>query len=763
MITRITIIALIAVHAVVASAATRERSKEEYWWLCPVDRSMPVRPEFSSLDTAKGATEVRSDTARVVDNDVTEFFGHAELVKDRAAVRAEEISFDQITEIGRAEGDAYLWQDSFLWRGERALFNLADEQTRLSDGNYWLTDRQGRGQAGLIRNDGLSNITRLKDVDYTTCPRTAETWKFSASKLKLDHDADRGYATHTLIRVKGVPVFYLPYMSFPLSDKRKSGFLAPTAGSSSESGFDFRIPYYLNIAPNQDATITPRVISDRGEMMTGEYRYKGAEFYSEVDFSFLPGDDLENGDDRSSFTLIHQQRYADRRGSIDGLIQNVSDARYLEDFGGSLSMTSLRFLDRRLATTYNGDGWSVFGLLQSYQTVDDSFSAGASGPYKRLPQVIAQTNFMERHLRPHFHALSEVTYFDRENSVTGTRVAVDPTVSLPFIMPWAYVKPSLGLRYTGYMLENAGEYADSENRAVPMFSLDSQLSLERRIDFMGTGLLQTFEPRVYYLLVPKVGQDDTPVFDSGYFDFSFINLFRENRFSGHDRIGDANQLTVAITSRNFSLDSGRELFRTSIGQVYYFRDREITLPPFSPEDLLARGIDDPFLILPGTVVQESGTSEIVGEVITNLTRDLSARVTLQWDPDQSQTNKSAFAMRYASEEGTVVNLGYRQRRALTDVEQTDISFRLPMTESLSLIARWAYSLQTQQALEVVGGIEYESCCWGIRLLSRRYIRNVEGEFDNAIFMQAELKGLAGVGRAASSFLERSIPGYEPFF
>jgi len=762
MITRITIIALIAMHAMAASAAVRERSKEEYWWLCPVDRSMPVRPEFSSTDTADGATEVRSDTARVVDHDVTEFFGHAELIKDSAAIRAEEISFDQITETGRAEGDAYLWQDSFLWRGERALFNLADEQTRLSEGSYWLTDRQGHGKAGLIRNDGLSNITRLENVDYTTCPRSAETWKFSASKLKLDHDADRGYATNTLIRVKGMPVFYLPYISFPLSDKRKSGFLSPTAGSSSESGFDFRLPYYLNIAPNQDATITPRMITDRGLMMGGEYRYLGKTFRSDLDFTYLPGDDLEGGEDRSSVSFSHQQTYAQNRGYLNALVQNVSDARYLEDFGGSLSATSQRYLDRRLETTYSNQYLRAYGLLQSYQNIDDSIP-GEFGPYKRLPQIIAQTVLPRQHLTPHFSALTEVTYFDRDNSVTGTRVAIKPQVSLPFIKPWAYINPSLGVHYSEYLLEDPRQFDGVDSRAVPMMSIDSQIFLERRFNFLGSGIMQTLEPRAYYLLVPKVGQDDYPVFNSGLFDFSFINLFRDNRFSGHDRIGDANQLTLALISRNFSLASGRELFRTSLGQVYYFRDRDVTLRQTAPAGSASPFIEDPYLRRYSPGFRETSSSEMIGEVITNLTRDLSARVTLQWDPDQSQTSKSAFAMRYASEEGTVVNVGYRRRLALTDVEQTDISFRLPMTESLSLIARWAYSLQSNQALEVVGGLEYESCCWGIRLLSRRYIRNVEGEFDNAIFVQAELKGLAGVGRAASSFLRRSIPGYEPFF
>ena len=759
---KIITIALLMLSVTSAIAAPRERTKEEYWWLCPVDRSLPARPQFSTDALALGSIEVRADKARVIDGETTEFT-EAELIDDNTALTSINLSYDQITESGVAEGDVHLWTSSMLWRGERSLFNLGDRQTRLTEGRYWLTDRNGRGHAHVIRHDGYADVSRLERVDYTTCPKNNESWRFSASKIKLDHNTDRGYATNTLIRVKGVPVFYLPYLSFPLSDKRKSGVLAPIAGSTSQAGFDLQVPVYLNLAPQQDATLTPRVIADRGEMLGGEYRYMGRNFRSEIDFTYMPSDDLEGGIERSSVSVTHQQTYAEGRGFANALIQNVSDARYLEDFGGSLSATSQRFLDRRIETTYTGNRFSVYGLMQGYQSVDDSFNSEASGPYKRLPQVVAQTLFSEQHLTPHFHALSSVTYFDRQGSVSGTRVTMEPTLALPFIKPWAYVRPAIGVRYMGYGLTDTQTFEDRLDTAVPVASLDGQLFFERRLSFLNRGILQTLEPRALYVLAPNVNQDDLPVFDTGYFDFSFLNMFRQNRFSGGDRYGDANQLALALTSRTFSLDSGLELLKVSLGQIFYFRDREVTLPPLSDDFINNIGLADAQFLYPGYFENNSSTSEMLGEVATHFTEDLSARVTLQWDPDASRTSKSAVSMRYAPEDGTVVNLAYRQRQALTDVEQTDISFRLPLTENLSMVGRWAYSLQSQQALEVVGGIEYESCCWGIRLLSRRYIRNVEGEFDNAIFMQAELKGLAGVGRTASSFLRRSIPGYEPFF
>lgn len=744
-----TFFVLSALVAQFSSAAPIKRSTDEYWWLCPVDRSIPIRPEFSSDTLAAGSTEVRADSARVVDHGTTYFAGDVELVRSEHAIRANEITYDQDIETGSAEGDAHLWGDTFLWRGERALFNFADSRTRLDDGDYWLIGRQGRGTAKSLRNDGKSNVTRLIDVDYSTCPRQSETWKFSASKIKLDHDKERGYATNAVLKIHGVPVFYIPYIDFPLSDKRKSGFLPPSIGTSNESGINVQIPYYVNIAPNQDATIAPRIITERGEMFAGEYRYLGPSFKSEINFEYLPSDNLDNGQDRSAVTVKHQQRYANQRGSINAFFQNVSDAQYLEDFGHSLSVTSQRYLDRRIETTYAGESFRLYGLLQSHQTIDDSIP-GAFGPYRRLPRLLIQTVSPQSHLRPNLQTIADITYFDRDDSVTGGRIDIEPTFSIPYIKPWAYVRPAVGVKYTEYLLSKSLQFDDHENRAVPVLSVDSQLFAERRFELFNTRIMQTLEPRAFYLLIPKVGQDDFPIFDSGLFDFSFINLFRTNRFAGRDRIGDTNQMTLAVTSRYFSLDSGQELFRTSLGQIYYFRDREITLPGFARED--------------------GSTSELLGELATNLGDAWSARATLQWEPSDDQTNKSAYSLRYAPADGTVVNFGYRQRRAaasrrrtLTDIEQADVSFRIPMTESLSLVGRWAYSLQSQQALEVVAGMEYESCCWGIRIFSRRFIRNIQGEFDNALFMQAEFKGLAGFGSSAAGFLRRNIPGYEPLF
>ena len=738
-----TIAVCLLLFALQATAATHgRRSIEQYWWLCPVDRTIPIRPEFSSAKIDADNTEIRADSARIVNHGTTYFAGDVELIQSRASVKADEVTYDRDADTAAIEGHGHIWDRSLLWQGERGLFNFADDLSRLERGKYWLLNRQGRGAARLIKSDNRSHITRLQDVDYSTCSAQGQVWKLSASRIRLNHNTESGYAVNAILRIKGVPVLYLPYFTFPLSSKRKSGFLIPTFSTSSTRGLDLRLPYYINIAPNQDATVIPRHLSNHGEMLGGDYRYLGATFKSELSFEFLASDSVRNNKARSAVTIKHQQTYANGQGFVNGLFQNVSDAHYFEDFGSSLGISSQRYLDRRLETTLIHGPLYVYGLVQSYQNVDSSIPA-AFGPYQRLPQIIFQTLYPEAHLKPHFYTLGELTYFNRDGSVSGGRIHLEPTMSLPFLKPWAFIRPTLGVRYTEYLLTNSDKFSASESRAVPVLSVDTQLFFERRFRIFGNRLLQTLEPRIYYLLVPKVGQDQYPVFDSGLFDFSFASLFLGDRFSGHDRVGDANQIALGVTSRYFSMRSGRELFDASIGQIYYFRPRQITLP--------------------GVTVVDDSTSELIGEVATHLSEAWLARATMQWNPNTDRTEKSAFSIRYAPKDGTVINAAYRRRVAITDVEQTDLSFRLPMTESVSLIGRWAYSLRKQETLEMVGGIELEDCCWGIRLLGRRYIRNVQGQFDTAVLVEAQLKGLGGLGRGTANFLRRSIPGYESLF
>ncbi len=725
------------------AGALAARSHDYKWRLCPPLRMIPEAPRYTDDTTRSDSMEIRCDTARVERGGLTQFTGDVELIRGDVAIRSDVINYDDALGRFEAEGRTQLWNTGIIWSGQAASYSLDNAVSELEDGQYWLLGGRGRGHARRLTHDKNAQVTVLESVDYSTCPISEEGWRVSASSIKLDHRSDRGSARNAVLRVKEIPILYFPYINFPISDKRKSGFLAPSFGTTNESGFDTRVPYYWNIAPNHDATITPRVLSDRGVMIGGEYRYLDRHYRGEVNFEYLPGDKLRDDQDRSAVSIEHQQRFAHDTGVVNVLLNNVSDDAYFEDFGRSISVTSQRFLDRQVDFTYSQPYYFVSGIVQAYQTIDDSIPAGAS-PYRRLPQL----NFYGYRPTGPFGLISslaaQTTYFDRDDSVSGGRVDIEPSVTLPILRSFLDVRPKIAVRHTEYLLDDPNRaFDDRETRDVPKFSLDSNLYLERETALFGHSHIQTFEPRAFYLLIPNVGQEELPVFDSGLYSTSFQTLFLENRFTGADRIGDANQMALAFTSRMIDLESGREAYRVSVGQLYYFHDREV--------------------VVPGGLQEDSSTSDFIAEAAASLGADWSARGIMQWNPEESQTNLSAVTLRYRPDLDTVVNFGYRFRRTVNDIEQADFSMRLPVTRAIALIGRWNYSMQENRSIETLGGVEYESCCWGLRVVARRFLRNSQGEFDNGVFMQVQFRGLGGLGQRADSFLARGIPGYEDPF
>ena len=681
----------------------------------------------------------------MVENSVTEFAGHVEIIRDARSIVGDVVTYDDANSLFEVNGHATIWDAGLTWQGEHALFNMESDVGRLSNGNYWLNSGRGQGYAESVADDRKANISVLRGVDYTTCKTKNPDWQFSASEIKLNHNAGRGSAVHALFKIRNVPVFYFPYVNFPLDNKRKSGFLIPSIGSSNVSGTDIRTPYYFNLAPNYDATFAPRYMGDRGVMLGGQFRYLTENHRGVLGVEYLPSDDLKDNDSRSLISFRHRSYFDNRNGILRSNVENVSDAHYFEDFGRSLSVTSQRYLDRSINLRYwRQQKFILWGVMQSHQKVDDS-TPSISGPYKRLPQIRFQSILPYRHLQLIPGLEAQTTYFDRSGSVSGARLSVTPSVIYPFIKTYAIVVPKLSVRHTEYFLHDQGALNKHESISVPIASIDAKLFAERTINLFGTSMLQTLEPRAYYLYVPKDGQDDLPIFDTGLYNLSFPNLFLENRFAGGDRIGDANQLTLAATTRLLSLKSGVEIMRASLGQIYYFENREITMP--------------------GQLTNKDSVSDLVGEIATNLGNGLTARAVMQYNPNNSTTERASYGVRYRpSGSKFVANASYHRRRnIIRDVEQSDVSFRVPVNNMLSLLGRWNYSFEKNRTLELVGGLELESCCWGARLVGRRFIRNTEGEFDTGIFLQIEFKGLAGYGRRTDSFLRKSIPGYQSNF
>lgn len=740
--TTTTLLAAVCASLVAFQSSAVGAEDDDRWALCPADTSVPTRP-VPTEPLAAGATEVRADEGQYVEGESSTFTGNVEVLREELALRAERLRVDPAADLIEFQGTARLWSAGVFWEGVHGQYAIERELARLAGGSYRIVDGRGHGNADLILVDGQKKRSRLRGLDYTTCPGPVAAWRLEAASLTLDHEREWGRARHVRLKVKDVPVLYLPFMSFPLTDKRKSGFLTPSFGNSADSGVDISIPYYWNIHPAYDATITPRVLGDRGVLLGGQFRYLFRNGEGRVDAEILPSDDLFEDRTRSLIDLEHYQRFGGGRGDLRVVFNHASDKEYFEDFGNSLSVTSTRFLPQDADLQYRGIGWYTRARIQNYQSVDRSLS-GASGPYKRLPQLFFYGARGLSGTRWIGWLQADTTYFDREDSVTGARVDLRPALGYQFQTPGIFVLPRLELRHTEYFLDGNDLGDDRIGRTVPVATLDTRLILEREFELAGRRMLQTLEPRAYYVYIPETGQDDIPRFDTGQFDFSFQQLFRADRFSGSDRVGDTHQVSIGLETQVLESGSGFERLRAGVGQIFFLEDREVTLVPGAPEET-----DD--------------ASELVAEAVARITRAWSIRGAVQWDPNESETQKAALRLRYRPESGPILNAEYRLRRAVTDVEQADLSFYWPVTRRWRVLGRWNYSLEDDATLETVGGVEYESCCWGVRAAARRFLSTATGRFDTGFFLQIELKGLAGVGRHTESFFRRTVPGYEPDF
>jgi LPS-assembly protein len=682
-----------------------------------------------------------ADEALVDRAGMSVFRGDAELSRDGRSLTADELRYQEARGYAEAEGNVVFDDGDLRMESHRGHLYLDSQEGAFSSTLYQYRPMHARGEAGEVLRLGPEQV-RLTAASYTTCDPGNEDWILRARRVDLDQGSGRGSARGVSLRFKGVPLFYTPYISFPIDDRRKSGFLYPSIGSSDTSGVDLAVPYYWNIAPHRDATITPRVLGNRGLMMGGEFRYLNRRSHGEVNLEYL--DDRDFGEERGALAYRHRGQPFERT-RVDLMVNTVSDKDYLSDLGDSLAVTSTTHLENRADLRYLGQGWDLLTRVQGYQTVDPAIPA-ESRPYQRLPQVLFRsapttlTGGLEGELR------AEWVAFERRDTVTGHRLDLLPTVRLPLRRAYGFLVPELKYRYTGYQLSDTEpSQNDNPDRSVPVVSLDGGLFFDRHL---ADGRLQTLEPRLYYLYVPHRNQDDLPVFDTGRMDFSFDQLFRDTRFTGADRVGDANQLTAALTSRLLDAQTGEERFRASAGQILYFDDRRVTL-------------------VPGADPDTRSSSSLVAEVALRMARDWYTRGAVQWDPHREQTELATAQLQYRGAGRRIANLGYRLRedplRPDRELEQVDISAAWPLSARWDVVGRYNYSLRDRRDLEILAGLEYESCCWRARIVARRYLTGSEDrEYNNAIYFQLILKGLAGIGTRLEDLLGDSIRGFESY-
>ena len=683
--------------------------------------------------------DIQADYAELINKSDAQFSGDVQVKRADQTITADNVTYNNKQETASASGDVFYQEKGFALHSSQAQLQLSKNSGQFQDNQFIIENTHARGTTQTTHMINR-NITQSTQVTYTTCAPNMSDWELQARTLELNKETGRGTARDVWVEVFDIPLLYTPYISFPIDDRRQSGILTPTFGNSDTTGTDLSIPYYWNIAPNYDATITPRIMSSRGLMLGGEFRYLTNSSEGQIAAEILH--DTETNDERGQFSLQNKTIFSSRLSSdID--LNYISDDNYLEDFGNSLSASSDRYLRSQASLNYRADHWSLLTKLDNYDSIDESIPS-TSRPHRRLPQVLFNLRETEAFGIAKIDMRNEFVYFEHSDDVDAKRIDLHPGISTSFRTPSSFVTPRLSVRHTEYRLnDQAANINSHQSRTLPIFSVDSGLFFERDLNFAG-GMIQTLEPRAYYLYVPHKNQDDIPLFDTSEYDFSFNQLFRENRFSGADRVADANQLTLAVTSRFIESETGSERLRASVGTVVYFDDLDVGLKPTS------------------TPITKN-TSDLVSEVTAKITDAWSVRSALQYDPHAGKTQKATLGFHYRDREDRIFNATYRSRYEATsdDLEQTDLSFKWPISKEWSTVGRWNHSIENDLSLDTFLGLEKDTCCWRFRVIARRYVNDAfDEEPKEGVFFQFELKGLTSFGQKLDSFLEEGILGYQ---
>jgi len=673
--------------------------------------------------------------------------GHARLQRVDQLLQGDRLSYDSESTAYTAEGHVRYQDRGLLLAADKAQGTTTPNASTLDQVRYQVLSSRGNGTADRARLLDADHAA-LDRVSYSTCDIDDRRWELRARDMSLNQDQGVGRAHNVTMRWGDVPFLWLPYARFPIDDRRHSGFLYPSLGSSNNGGFDMTLPYYLNLAPNFDATLYPRLIWDRGLMLGGEFRYLTDTQRGKVEFTSLPHDRAANRE-RGYF---HFENYGvlSSHWGVSVNLNDVSDDRYFEDFGNTLTTVATSLLPSSAYLNGRGSWWSASIGGDRYQITDPSLS-DLSEPYQRLPRATFEGEHdlagpLRVGLDGEFVAFHKSCTREGGSKVcptNGQRLDLYPYLALPLEGASWFLRPELGVRSTRYDLDPgndaiAGSLSDtSPQRTVPIASVDAGLVFERDARLFGEDMLQTLEPRLYYLRVPYRDQSDLPVFDTQPISFDFGQLFRTNRYTGADRQTDANNLTLALTSRLLESDSGVERVAASLGQIRYFDDQRVQLPGQPPTDYAG--------------------SDYVGQLDLRLSERWRLSLAEQWDPNRDRSDLGTFSLQHRFGREGVLNLSYRYRRDF--LEQADIAALVPLNERWRLVGRWNYSLRDDKTLEGFFGVEHDDCCTAWRILARHYVHNVAGDSTNALYFELEFKGIGALGQKTDDFLRRAILGY----
>jgi LPS-assembly protein len=664
--------------------------------------------------------------------------GDAEVRRGGAVLRGDRITYTVATDEAEIQGNARVYRDGVAFFGPSLRMRIDAKTGAMPEANFTYAPRNGRGRAKLLEFLGEGR-TRLTEATFTTCRPDDEAWWVRANRLDLDGTDELAVARGARIYFQGVPIFASPYFQFPLGDRRRSGVLTPSFSINSRLGPEVTVPYYWNIAPNRDYTVTPRAMARRGVLLSNEFRYLEPTWRGTLAFDTIP-DDADFGGSRERTSLQHE--YSAPNGVVGGVNYNhVSDDRFFVDFGRNIVTSSTSVLPQEGYLGYNRTYWNTAVRVTKNQTLQDPL-APVTKPYERVPQLSLNSQAYDL---AGFDAFGHVdaTRFRHPTLETGSRFIANPGASFPLQAPGWFVVPRAQLHYTRYTLDEQTALPEPERRTerslsrnVPIYSLDSGLVFERDATWFGDPAALTLEPRLYYAYIPYREQNALPNFDSALADFNFSQLFSENVFVGGDRIGQANQVTTALVGRVYDA-SGTERLRAAVGQRFYFSQQNV--------------------VLPGGVPRTDKASDVLFALAGVVQRRWITDIALQHSTLQNQIVRASVGVRYQPAPAKVLSLAYRYK--LDELDQIDVAGQWPLSSRWYAVGRANYSRRDQRWVETLAGFEYKHDCWVVRFAAQRFVTGVDTRTTTA-FVQLELTGLASIGSNPVETLRRNIPGYQ---
>lgn len=679
---------------------------------------------------------IAADELHAKQGDKASFSGNVEFSQGPRALKAENTVLDEQAQTLKASGNIEFQDNLVSVKSDTFDANLKDHQASLNSAEYQLFEQQGRGEASNLMINDEQNLS-LEDASYTACPPDDVTWEIRAEKIDIDSSEQWATTKNATVRLFNVPVMYLPYFSYPIGDQRHSGFLFPSISTSTKNGVDVSTPYYWNIAPNFDATITPRLMTRRGLQLQTEFRYLLGQNNGNLNVEYL-ADDRELDRDRYLLHWDHKGQYQ-RHWRFNTDYTRISDDNYFNDLGDKLGKVNENQLLQTGDVGYHTKNWYTELLVQDFQVLGNT-----EQPHTLLPQLSFVGDWDLNWQTLQFGFDSEISNFTHSDSslYTAQRVHFEPSLSLPYVVPAGFFKADLALMHTYYSQDKGSNFeydylASSVNRTLPKVSVQGGLNFDRNTLWFGDNYTQTLEPVIKYLYIPYTNQDDIGIYDTDNLQQDYYGLFRDKRYSGLDRIADANQITLGVHSR-FLSPSNQETLRLSLGQIIYFEPSRTTL-------------------IPGSEPSDNSSSALAFEADANIQKDWYGHTGFQIDTLEGRLNKANAAIEWRPEAQKLVQMNYRYSQAtetmVSDVNQVGTKVAWPITDSVSAVGSYYRDMILDRSIESYLGVQYNSCCWGIRLTYQRGLQSTYvddssgvdrvGEFDTSLRLDFEIKGLGG--------------------